>query len=317
MKDPQNPIFAKEIIDGLRASPKRLSSKWFYDERGDKLFQDIMAMPEYYLTDCEKEIFQVYSPDIFEYLKEAPFDLIELGAGDGSKTRFLIEYFLSRKAEFAYRPIDISAHAISILGDLIKHRWPLLPFVPVQDDYFSALERIGSGSTGRRRLVLFPGANVGNFDQDEASGFLRRLGRFMRPGDLLLTGFDLKKDPAKVLAAYNDETGLTAAFNLNLLQRINRELGADFDLQNWQHWENYDPVTGSARSFIVAQGGQTVRIADLDETIRFEPFEAIAVEISQKYSRAEIEDLADESGFKFLRSFEDSKGYFADSLWER
>ena len=309
--------FANEILAGLKSSPKKLSSKWFYDERGDKLFQQIMAMPEYYLTDCEREIYQRYAPEILSALGGSAFDLIELGAGDGSKTQHLLEHFWEAKAHFVYRPIDISEHAIEVLGDLVKRRWPLLPFEPVQNDYLAALDRLNSGASDRRQLVLFPGANVGNFTPREAVEFLRHLGSHLKPGDLLLTGFDLKKDPAKILAAYNDDTGHTAAFNLNLLSRINRELGADFDLQNWQHWETYDPLVGAARSFIVAQGGQTVHIADLAETIRFDAFEAIAVEISQKYSRPEIAELAQSAGFSVIRNFEDSNGWFADSLWQQ
>ncbi|MEL7161138.1 MAG: L-histidine N(alpha)-methyltransferase [Bacteroidota bacterium] len=309
--------FTTEIIAGLTATPKRLSSKWFYDERGDRLFQAIMAMPEYYLTDCEREIFQRAGPELASVIDGRPFDLIELGAGDGSKTQYLIEAFLANAARFTYRPIDISAHAIEVLGNLVGRRWPALPFAPVQGDYFSALDRLGKSSADHLRLVLFPGANIGNFSPEEAEQFLRRLRGFLRPGDLLLTGFDLKKDPAVILAAYNDPAGHTAAFNLNLLTRINRELGADFDLDGggWRHWETYNPCSGAARSFLVAQGTQTVRIADLDRTITFEPYEAISVEISQKYSRGDIRRLATEAGYEFLKNLEDSKGWFTDSLW--
>ncbi|MEM6772159.1 MAG: L-histidine N(alpha)-methyltransferase, partial [Bacteroidota bacterium] len=136
-----------------------------------------------------------------------------------------------------------------------------------------------------------------------------------RPGDLLLTGFDLKKDPAIILDAYNDAAGHTAAFNLNLLTRINRELGADFDLDNWRHWETYDPVSGAARSYLVAKAACTVTVADLDEAFSFGPAEAIAVEISQKYSREEIRRMANTAGFVLLKNLEDSKGWFTDSLW--
>lgn len=307
--------FAEEILSGLRTAPKQLSSKWFYDEQGDKLFQAIMAMPEYYLTDCEREIFQEAGPALLAAIGGRAFDIIELGAGDGSKTQFLIEQFLAAGADFVYRPIDISSHAIEILGELIHRRWPTLPFQPIQGDYFAALNRLGSGQSNRLRLVLFPGGNIGNFTPEEGKKFLQHLHSFLRPGDLLLTGFDLKKDPAIILDAYNDKTGHTAAFNLNLLTRINRELGANFALNNWRHWETYDPLSGAARSYLVAQGQQTVTIADLDETISFEPYEAIAVEISQKYSRREIEVLAAEAGFDFLEHLEDSRGWFADSLW--
>jgi dimethylhistidine N-methyltransferase len=307
--------FSSEVLQGLTAQSKSLSSKWFYDARGDELFQAIMAMPEYYLTNSEREIFQSAGPSLLEALDHQPFELVELGAGDGSKTQFLIEQFLAAGIEFTYRPIDISANAIDILGKLINRRWPKLPFEPLQGDYFDALDRLGRSKSTRPRLVLFPGGNVGNFARLEAVKFLAHLKGFLRPGDLLLTGFDLKKDPAIILAAYNDPTGHTAAFNLNILRRINRELGANFDLDNWHHWETYNPVSGAARSFIVANEACTVSIADLDKNFAFEPSEAISVEISQKYSRLEIERLAKDSGFTFLRSLEDGRGWFSDSLW--
>lgn len=274
-----------------------------------------MAMPEYYLTDAETEIYQSAAPVLLAALGDEPFDLIELGAGDGSKTQHLIEQFIAEGADFAYRPIDISAHALEILGELIHRRWPRLAFTPERGDYFEALSRLGRSKSDRARLVLFPGGNIGNFTPEEAVHFLIRLRTFLRPGDLLLTGFDLKKDPAVILAAYNDSTGHTAAFNCNLLARINRELGADFDLDNWYHWETYNPVTGAARSFLVAREACEVTIPDHEETYVFEAAEAIDVEISQKYSRSEIWSLADKSGYKFVENLEDDNELFADSLW--
>lgn len=307
--------FANEVRLGLTATPKSLSSKWFYDAQGDELFRAIMAMPEYYLTDCELEIFQQAGPDLLDALGQQPFDLIELGAGDGSKTQFLIEQFLASGVPFTYRPIDISANALSILGELINRRWPRLPFSPLRGDYFDALNRLGKRADVRTRLVLFPGGNIGNFMPAEALEFVTRLQQFLRPGDLLLTGFDLKKDPAIILDAYNDAAGHTAAFNLNLLARINRELGGNFELDNWCHWETYDPVSGAARSYLVAKEACTVSIADLDEAFTFGPAEAISVEVSQKYSREEIQRMATTAGFELVKNLEDAKGWFADSLW--
>ncbi len=307
--------FADEVRRGLSKKPKTLSSKWFYDAKGDDLFRNIMAMPEYYLTNCELEIFKGAGPALLKALGHQPFELIELGAGDGSKTQYLIEQFLAAGVPFTYRPVDISANAIEILGELINRRWPRLPFAPVRGDYFDALSRLGKHAPGVPRLVLFPGGNIGNFVPAEAKEFLERLHDFLRPGDLLLTGFDLKKDPDVILAAYNDPAGHTAAFNLNLLARINRELGANFDLSNWRHWETYDPLTGAARSYLVAIKAAKITIADLDETFSFAPAEPIAVEISQKYSRQEIVDLASAAGFTFLQSLEDKRGWFTDSLW--
>jgi dimethylhistidine N-methyltransferase len=307
--------FAEEIHQGFSTRPRHLSSKWFYDANGDKLFQAIMAMPEYYLTDCEREIYQTCGPALLDAIGDRSFDLIELGAGDGSKTQHLIDHFIEAGADFTYRPIDISANAIKILGEMVSVQWPNLPFEPLNDDYFAALDRLGSSDKDSLRLVLFPGANIGNFHQVEAAGFLRHLKKFLRPGDLLLTGFDLKKNPDTILAAYNDSAGHTADFNLNLLRRINRELGGDFNLMQWRHWESYDPVSGATRSFLVSRTEQDVTIKSLNKTFSFDAWEAVSVEVSQKYNKREIEALAQEAGFTHQRHFQDKKEWFSDSLW--
>lgn len=274
-----------------------------------------MGMPEYYLTDAELEIYQYCGPDLLEIIGDRPFDLIELGAGDGSKTRFLIDAFISSGARFTYRPIDISANAIAELSGRVIQEWPELSFAPINGDYFAALNQLGKADSDAVRLVLFPGANIGNFNQEEAADFLRHLRQFLTPGDLLLTGFDLRKDPATILAAYNDPAGHTAAFNLNLLRRINNELGANFDLKQWRHWETYDPLSGAARSYIVSLAEQTVTIDSLGESYAFDAWEAISVEVSQKYGKREIEALAVVSGFSHVRHFTDDQVLFSDSLW--
>ncbi len=189
--------FARDVRDGLSRQPKALSSKYFYDEAGDKLFQRIMAMPEYYLTGCELEIFQTQRNDILRSLGEEPFELIELGAGDGLKTQVLLEHFLAEGVDFVYRPIDISGHVLDLLTDTLAGRWPALEVRPVQGDYFTALSRLSSDN-GRRKVVLFLGSNIGNFDQKQAAGFLRRLRSHLSPCDFTFIGFDLKKDPAVI-----------------------------------------------------------------------------------------------------------------------
>lgn len=307
--------FAADVVHGLSSPQPRLSSKWFYDERGNALFQQIMQSEEYYLTNAEEEIFRGCPSELLTHLSGRPFDLIELGAGDGSKTQYLIEGFLAARARFAYRPIDINGSALEELKDLINYRWPNLDFQPIQGDYFEALDRLGSSSAGRTRLLLFPGANIGNYSPGDAVNVLRRLRNFLSPGDLLLTGFDLKKDPSVILAAYNDPAGHTARFNLNLLERINRELKANFQLDCWRHWESYNPVTGAAQSFIVPIEPQTVTIGAAQRTFDFRAWQAIEVEISQKYSLREVEGMADAAGFTFVKHFQDDKKYFCDSLW--
>ena len=308
--------FARDVRDGLLARPKKLSSKYFYDQKGDALFQAIMAMPEYYLTDCELEIFKNCANELAEEIGQQPIDLIELGAGDGTKTQHLIQGLLDAQKDLRYLPIDISANALEGLGNRISHQFPDLPFVPLQGEYFKALEGFSSVKAERTRLFLFPGANIGNFSPEDARRFLRELRNYLRLGDYLLIGFDLKKDPQLILAAYNDASGHTAAFNLNLLARINRELGANFDLNNWQHWETYDPLSGAARSFLVAKTAQNVLIKQLDMEFRFEAWETISVEISQKYSLSEVERMAPAAGYQFIRHFQDQRAWFSDSLWK-
>lgn len=307
--------FAQEVLDGLSVSPKKLSSKWFYDERGDQLFQAIMAAPEYYLTDAELSIFQTCAGRLHTHLGESPIDLIELGAGDGTKTRFLIDGLRAAGTELRYIPVDISANALDGLAKGAAEWWPEQEFIPLQGEYFHALDNMPKDQPDRKRLLLFPGANIGNFPPHAARQFLRELRIFLRRGDFLMIGFDLKKDPNQILAAYNDPGGHTAAFNLNLLARINRELGGHFDLAYWKHWETYDPGSGAARSQLVSTQNQTVRVDALDRSFSFRAWETISVEISQKYGLHEIERLAGATGYRFVAHFQDENEWFADSLW--
>ncbi len=306
--------FAEDVLSGLSQSPKKLPSKYFYDARGDKLFQDIMNMPEYYLTNSEYEILNTQKSAILNLIGEDPFDLIELGAGDGTKTKLLLEYFLDRGADFCYSPIDISGNVLKHLKADVEEKWPDLHCEPLQGDYFTVLEDL-SHTVHIKKVLLFLGANIGNLTLSRAEDFLRHVGEYMSEGDLLLIGFDLKKDPQIILDAYNDPAGITAAFNLNLLRRINRELKADFQLGQFKHWETYDPVTGATRSFLVSTREQKVHI--LDETIHFDAWEAIDVELSQKYDTHMIEDMASSTGFKVVKHLFDSRRYFVDSIWQK
>ncbi len=309
-----NVTFAEDVRRGLTSDPKSLLSRYFYDAAGDKLFQKIMELPEYYLTGCEFEILQTHWSSILRQMDGLPFDLVELGAGDGLKTRILIRQFLAQKADFHYLPIDISGSVLEHLREVLNEKWPDLPVTPVEGEYFSALHDIDRLSD-RRKLVLFLGSNIGNMDQERAAGFLRRLRSSLRPDDLLLVGFDLKKDPEVILAAYNDSQGVTREFNLNLLRRINRELEADFDLSAFRHWPTYNPLSGDTKSFLVSEKEQSVRIKALELEVPFRKWEAIDMELSKKYDRPEIEWLAEHAGFEMGNWFFDEKQYFADVLF--
>ena len=309
--------FAEDVLAGLSATPKTLSSKYFYDDEGSRLFQKIMQLPEYYLTRAEFEIFRTQAPQIFEaFTDSAPaFDLIELGAGDGTKTAVLIDYFLKQKADFTYSPIDISREAVDSLTEKFHASFPDLQINARVGDYFRILETLKS-ATARPKVMLFLGSNIGNFSREASIEFFRNLRAVMSPQDLLFTGFDLQKDPRVILAAYDDAAGVTAEFNLNLLRRINRELGGDFDLEKFSHYAIYRPTECAARSFLISREQQEVHIARLDKTFHFKPWEPIFMEISQKYNLEMIEDFAQMSGFRVKQNFFDDKKYFVDSLWK-
>lgn len=314
MQDIATTQFATDVLSGLTRTPKKLYSKYFYDEQGDKLFQEIMQMPSYYLTYSEFEIFDTHRQAILEQIGDKPFDLIELGAGDGYKTKVLLRHFLFKGADFTYRPIDISENVLLELENDLTENIPELDIQGLPGDYFQMLEKL-SASSNRQKVILFIGANIGNLTRDQASDFLRQLQQSMASGDLLLIGFDLKKDPQTILDAYNDSTGITAAFNLNLLHRINRELGANFNVDAFKHWETYNPLTGETKSYLVSKQKQSV--AFLDTKIHFDAWEAIDVELSQKYSLKEIENLAKTTGFQVQQHFFDKRHFFVDTLWQK
>ena len=308
--------FAEDVFLGLSHRPKWLSSKYFYDEAGDKIFQEIMHMESYYLTRSELDIFERHKADILKDLVAGgPFRMIELGAGDGLKTRVLLRYFMAQGVDFEYAPCDISGHVLEQLEQELSKELPDLPINLLEGDYFHALKD-NALSSSKRSVVLFLGSNIGNFSHTSAVDFLKHLRDNMKEGDVLLTGFDLKKDPNVILKAYNDPDGITARFNHNLLNRINKELGADFDASNFKHHPIYDPVSGECRSYLLSKKDQDVFIKALDHEFHFRRWEPIFMEISKKYDRDEIRELAFETGFKILGSYMDQYEYFLDSIWE-
>ena len=317
-KVPSNDAFAEEVMAGLSAPQKHLSSKYFYDAVGDVLFQKIMQLPEYYLTRAEFDILDRYKQDILKPLiaRNQQFNLIEMGAGDGLKTRILLRHLYQNHVPFTYYPIDISDNVLNQLQVSLKDEFPGLPVKAIQGTYHEAL-KARAWDTGHPSLMLFLGSNMGNFLEREALGLLDEISDARRPDEMLLAGFDLKKDAEVILSAYNDEQGVTSAFNLNLLHRINRELGGDFDATKFKHWPMYNPVSGECKSFLVSMEKQEVKIDQLDAVFHFEAYEAIFTEVSKKYSLSELEEYAQEKGFAVMSNFKDNRGYFTDSLWRK
>lgn len=304
----------QEVIAGLTSTNKTLPSKYLYDQTGDRLFQEIMKMPEYYLTNCELDIFKNRTAELASIVTKGaqPFDLIEMGAGDASKSSFLLKYLIHEGVDFTYRPIDISGNILAELEDRLGSEIPELKIDSLKGEYFEMLAEATSLSS-RRKVVLFLGGNIGNMEWDEIEGFCRELNHNLSKGDMVLIGFDLRKNPHTILNAYNDKAGITAAFNLNLLTRLNRELAANFDPAQFQHYQTYDPISGACRSYLVSLKEQKVEIGEV--TIPFRQNELINIEISQKVSSEEIADLAEKSDFKPIKNIQDSKGWFVDAAW--
>lgn len=306
--------FADSVRDGLGTMPKSLSSRYFYDAEGDRLFQAIMASPDYYLTDCEREILRDQGLNIARAAAQGgPFELVELGAGDGSKICHLLDALHALEIEFVFKPLDISANVLQLLEERLRPGRPWLVMEPIAGNYMHWLAE--KRRPGVRRIFAFMGSNLGNFTEEGAIAFLRAIRESMTQEDLLLIGLDLKKDPAVIRAAYDDEAGITARFNLNLLERINRELGGDFDIDAFSHRPDYDADSGAARSYLRSDRDQRVNIAALKTSFAFAEGELVHMEISQKYDQEQLNALARASGFEVWQTFTDRRGYFTDQLW--
>ena len=302
--------FAKDVGLGLSRTQKSLPSKYFYDEAGDKIFQEIMSMPEYYLTNCEYKILENYKKEIVDIIgaEKQCFDIVEMGAGDGYKTKIILRHLLEKKCDVQFMPIDISKKGLETLKKNLETELPELRVEGIAMDYFNALKHIKEFSF-RTKVFLFLGSNMGNF--------LLMIAKGSDTGDKLLLGLDLKKDPGIILNAYNDKSGITRRFNLNLLHRINRELGANFKIESFSHKPVYDPQSGKAISYLMSLTDQEVEIPACQKSIKFKKGETILTEISQKYDTKMIEDMAGESGFRICGNFFDDRKYFVNSLWEK
>jgi L-histidine N-alpha-methyltransferase len=304
---------ADAVSQGLSKEFKTLPSWLFYDALGDKLFQEITKVPEYYLTHCEHEIIDRYKGDLLRYfsLSREPFQIIELGAGDGRKTEILLRHFTRQAAAFSYCPIDISYNVLGQLVSRLKHSLPDLTIQPLQGDYVDTLQLIQSDE---KKILLFLGANIGNFTPEEAEDFLGNIVDSLKERDLAVIGFDLKKDPRIIAKAYDDSKGITREFNLNMLRRLNNELGAQFVIHEFEHYPCYDPLKGAAKSFLISLKNQNVYIEALERTFRFNQWEAVQTEISQKYDLLAIEKILSKTGLEIVDIFFDARQCFCDVL---
>ena len=303
------PGFAEAIEIGLSASPKVIPSRFFYDEIGSELFERICDLPEYYLTRAEREILQTHAADI---LADSPTDLtlVELGSGSAVKTKLLMEELLKTHARLRFTPIDISRSAIEACASHLLQTFDDLEILAVASDYHSGLSILKARNSGPE-LILFLGSSIGNFHRQDASTFLKGVAEAMSNGDRLLVGIDLRKDASVLEPAYDDAEGVTAQFNLNLLGRINHELGGRFDVGAFDHKAIYDVDAGRIEMYLVSAAQQTVRIESLDLEVDFEAGESIHTEDSYKYSLEEIDALVAGVGLEMNGQWFDSEKRFS------
>ncbi len=308
--------FLEDVLKGLQSAPKYLQSKYFYDKKGDELFQSIMNCEEYYLTDCELEIFSEQTASLADIIiqQHPDFDVVELGAGDAVKSVYLLKELVTKKAISTYFPVDISNHIIDLLHEKLPEEVPHLNIHGLNGEYLEML-RSAKKISDKIKLVLFLGSNIGNISLQDVPFFCKELRAQLSPGDMVLIGIDLKKNPKQILAAYNDSKGYTEQFNLNLLQRINTELKGDFNLDAFDHYATYDPQSGACKSYLVSLQNQDVHIGE-NSTISFGENETIFMEISQKYTVGQTNEIAVDSGFIPVAHFFDKNKWFVDVIWK-
>ena len=312
-----NKQFLEDVDAGLSQKQKSLPSKYFYDKTGDELFMQIMNLPEYYLTRAEMEIFSQQTAQLIRSMDvdpETEFELIELGPGDGTKTRKLLEPLIEQGYQFDYLPIDISSNVLKHLQAELLTDMPELSVKPKQGDYFKKLGEFKDSH--HPKVVLFLGSNIGNLKDRQASKFIDSLGSNLCEGDKLVLGVDRIKPADVVLPAYDDEKGITSQFNLNLLHRINRELGGNFKLEQFEHVAEYTEEEGVAKSFLQSTCDQEVEISACGKTYTFTQGEKIHTEISRKYNDDVMNDILSETDFRVVDELTDSNRFFIDYILE-
>jgi L-histidine N-alpha-methyltransferase len=304
--------FSRDVLDGLAAIPKVLPCRYFYDEKGSLLFERICDLDEYYLTRTERSILEANADEIATNFPRAT-TMVELGSGSSAKTRLLIEAFLKHHGRLRYVPLDISptileASALELLAD-----YPGLEIFAIAAEYHTGLSHV-SRDVPAPRLVLFLGSTIGNFDPEEATAFLARVRSTMAQNDRLLLGADLAKDPEILKRAYDDSLGVTAAFNKNLLARINEEMGADFDLDAFDHSARFNQAADRIEMHLVSRTDQTVTFTTTGIKVDFKAGETIHTESSHKYSSAQLEGLATRAGLRTDKTWSDEQGRMAVML---
>jgi L-histidine Nalpha-methyltransferase len=315
---------ASVVRDGLSARPRCLPSWLFYDDTGSELFERITALPEYYLTRTERQIFTTHSAEMIALAAQQAGNepngncavrlrIAELGAGSADKTRLLLQAAVQRQGTLVYEPVDVSASALEVARERIEREIPAVTVAPRLMDYTQALD-LEPVSSGERRLVLYIGSSIGNFEPHHANQLLQRVRATLQPGDAFLLGVDLQKDESTLLAAYDDAEGVTALFNLNMLARLNRELDADFDLDAFAHRAVWNRAKSRIEMHLESRVAQRVQLQALDLDVNFKSGERIHTENSYKYAPGQAEAMLSATGFLPESTWTDPRGWFAVCL---
>ena len=305
--------FSEDVKTGLTSESKYLPFVYFYDHIGSQLFEQICELPEYYLTRTEADILETNADDIASQFSEETV-LVELGSGSSTKTRILIEAFLERQSLAHYTPIDVSHKMLEESSYSLLEAYPDLEINAIAARYNEGIDHLDI-KTDQQNLITWLGSSIGNFDRSEVTTFLRHIQEIMLPNDRFLVGIDLQKDKTIIENAYNDTRGVTAEFNLNLLTHVNRELGGDFDLENFYHKAIYNEEIGRVEMYLVSNIDQKVFIRELDLEILFTADETIHTEHSFKYSLDDIDTLAEESGLCVEQQWFDAERLFSLNLF--
>ena len=300
--------FADEISNSLSSNQKSINPKFFYDEKGSHLFEKICTLPEYYLTNTEISILNQLDDKISLYL-DGDYRLVELGSGSSTKTRILIQILERLQTYVEYIPIDIS-RILKTSSRILQSDFKRLNITGIIDEYESGLKFLKYYDT-KKNLIIFLGSSFGNFDLEDGSKFLSKINSAMKKDDLFLIGLDLVKDKKILECAYNDSEGITAQFNLNILSRINSELGGNFDLQKFRHHAVYNEDQNKIEMYLRSIDRQIINIPQADLTLNLEKDELIHTENSQKFTISNIKQMSEKAGFEIKDMWYDEKQYFA------
>ncbi len=297
----------QDVINGLNKANKSLPARYFYDSKGSQLFEDICQLPEYYPTRTEASILEQYAPKIVQQTQVN--ELVELGSGSSLKTRYLLDADQGLNAPLYYVPVDVSGGILQESANNLLADYPQLKIQGKVATYSQALRQLSGRFLGRR-IIVFLGSSIGNFNPRECDRFIDRVTSALNPGDYFLLGIDLQKPVEILTAAYNDSQGVTAAFNLNMLQHLNHRFAGNFNLDLFKHQAIYNQTEHQIEMYLISQQAQTVTLASLDLTIELQPGERILTEISRKFNLAKMENYLSDRNLNLIQTYTDSQQWF-------